>query len=64
MVYLTLHVGLGPFRPVSVDNVTSMKCTQNFTSSQEAAISSIVKAAGGAFNAVGTTSIRTLKHWK
>ena len=49
LVYLTLHVGLGTFRPVSVDNV------------DEHEMHSEVKARGKRVIAVGTTSIRTLE---
>ena len=63
LVYLTLHVGLGTFRPVSVDNVDEHEMHSEFyTLSQEAAdILNSVKAAGGRIVAVGTTSIRTLE---
>ena len=63
LVYLTLHVGLGTFRPVSVDNVDKHEMHSEFyTLSQEAADTlNSVKAAGGRIVAVGTTSIRTLE---
>ena len=63
MVYLTLHVGLGTFRPVSVENVDEHEMHSEFyTLSQEAADTlNSVKAAGGRIVAVGTTSIRTLE---
>ena len=63
LVYLTLHVGLGTFRPVSVDNVDEHEMHSEFyTLSQEAADTlNSVKAAGGRIIAVGTTSIRTLE---
>lgn len=63
LVYLTLHVGLGTFRPVSVDNVDEHEMHSEFYSlSQEAADTlNQVKAAGGRVVAVGTTSIRTLE---
>ncbi|TCD46660.1 tRNA preQ1(34) S-adenosylmethionine ribosyltransferase-isomerase QueA [Streptococcus sp. X16XC17] len=63
LVYLTLHVGLGTFRPVSVDNVDEHEMHSEFYSlSQEAADTlNQVKAAGGRVIAVGTTSIRTLE---
>ena len=61
--YLTLHVGLGTFRPVSVDNIDEHEMHSEFyTLSQEAADTlNSVKAAGGRIVAVGTTSIRTLE---
>lgn len=63
LVYLTLHVGLGTFRPVSVDNLDEHEMHSEFyTLSQEAADTlNQVKAAGGRVIAVGTTSIRTLE---
>ena len=63
LVYLTLHVGLGTFRPVSVDNVDEHEMHSEFyTLSQDAADTlNSVKAAGGRVIAVGTTSIRTLE---
>ena len=63
LVYLTLHVGLGTFRPVSVDNVDEHEMHSEFyTLSQDSADTlNSVKAAGGRIIAVGTTSIRTLE---
>ena len=63
LVYLTLHVGLGTFRPVSVDNVDEHEMHSEFyTLSQEAADTlNSVNATGGRIVAVGTTSIRTLE---
>lgn len=63
LVYLTLHVGLGTFRPVSVDNVEEHEMHSEFYSLSEKAASMLreVKAAGGRIVAVGTTSIRTLE---
>ena len=31
LAFITLHVGLGTFRPVSVDTIEDMICTQSFT---------------------------------
>lgn len=63
LVYLTLHVGLGTFRPVSVDSLEDHEMHSEFYSlSEEAAqILRQVKANGGRVIAVGTTSIRTLE---
>ncbi|MCY7040690.1 tRNA preQ1(34) S-adenosylmethionine ribosyltransferase-isomerase QueA [Streptococcus sanguinis] len=63
LVYLTLHVGLGTFRPVSVDSLDDHEMHSEFYSlSEEAAqILRQVKANGGRIIAVGTTSIRTLE---
>ena len=63
LVYLTLHVGLGTFRPVSVDNLDEHEMhSEYYQFSQEAADTlNQVKAKGGRVVAVGTTSIRTLE---
>ncbi|MGT2783802.1 tRNA preQ1(34) S-adenosylmethionine ribosyltransferase-isomerase QueA [Streptococcus merionis] len=63
LVELTLHVGLGTFRPVSVDNVDEHDMHSEFYSLSEEAAQVLrdVKAAGGRIVAVGTTSIRTLE---
>lgn len=63
MVYLTLHVGLGTFRPVSVDNLDDHDMHSEFYSLSEEAAQTLrdVKKAGGRVVAVGTTSIRTLE---
>ena len=63
LVYLTLHVGLGTFRPVSVDSLADHGMHSEFYSLSEAAARTLrqVKANGGHVIAVGTTSIRTLE---
>ncbi|HEL9598965.1 TPA: tRNA preQ1(34) S-adenosylmethionine ribosyltransferase-isomerase QueA [Streptococcus suis] len=63
LVYLTLHVGLGTFRPVSVDNLDEHEMHSEFynLSAEAAQTLNQVKAAGGRIVAVGTTSIRTLE---
>ncbi|HFI0035176.1 TPA: tRNA preQ1(34) S-adenosylmethionine ribosyltransferase-isomerase QueA [Streptococcus suis] len=63
LVYLTLHVGLGTFRPVSVDNLDEHEMHSEFyhLSADAAQTLNQVKAAGGRIVAVGTTSIRTLE---
>ncbi|MGG5314801.1 tRNA preQ1(34) S-adenosylmethionine ribosyltransferase-isomerase QueA [Enterococcus sp. AZ072] len=63
LVYLTLHVGLGTFRPVSVDNIAEHEMHSEFYRlTQEAADQlNAVREAGGKIVAVGTTSIRTLE---
>lgn len=63
MVYLTLHVGLGTFRPVSVDSLDDHEMHSEFYSLSEEAAQTLrqVKANGGRVIAVGTTSIRTLE---
>ncbi len=63
LVYLTLHVGLGTFRPISVENVDDHDMHSEFYTLSEEAAQALreVKSAGGRVVAVGTTSIRTLE---
>lgn len=63
LVYLTLHVGLGTFRPVTEDNIEDHKMHSEFYQfSQEAADTlNEVRKNGGRIIATGTTSIRTLE---
>ena len=58
-----LHVGLGTFRPVKVDDVKDHKMhSEFFTVTEEAArIVNEARAKGGRIFAVGTTSVRTLE---
>ena len=62
-VFLTLHVGLGTFRPVQVDDIADHKMhSEYYELSQECADEiNAVKVAGGRVIAVGTTSTRTLE---
>lgn len=63
LVYLTLHVGLGTFRPVSEENIEDHKMHSEFYRLTEDAAKTLneVKANGGRIFATGTTSIRTLE---
>jgi len=63
IAYVTLHVGLGTFRPVKVDNVKEHHMhTEYYQVSQEAAdIINATKANGGRVICVGTTSCRTIE---
>lgn len=63
LVYLTLHVGLGTFRPVNEENIDDHKMHSEFYHmSQEAADTlNEVRRNGGRIIATGTTSIRTLE---
>lgn len=63
IAYVTLHVGLGTFRPVKVDDITEHKMhTEHYTVPQEAAkIINDTKSAGGRVICVGTTSCRTVE---
>ena len=61
--YVTLHVGLGTFRPVKVDDVTKHKMhSEHYEVPKETAeLIKATKAAGKRVIAVGTTSCRTLE---
>ena len=61
--YVTLHVGLGTFRPVKVDDVTNHKMhSEHYHISKETAdLINDTKKNGGRVIAVGTTSTRTLE---
>lgn len=63
IVYITLHVGLGTFRPVSTENIEEHHMhSEYFSLSQESAdILNQVKESGKRIIAVGTTSVRTLE---
>ena len=61
--FVTLHVGLGTFRPVQVENVLEhhMHAELCMISKETAQILNQVKADGGRIICVGTTSCRTLE---
>lgn len=63
IAYVTLHVGLGTFRPVKVNDVTKHKMhSEHYEIPQETAdIIKETKAKGKRVIAVGTTSCRTLE---
>lgn len=63
IVHITLHVGLGTFRPVNVEDVTKhVMHTEHYIVTKEAADKlNEIKANGGKIIAVGTTSVRTLE---
>ncbi|MDH6431203.1 tRNA preQ1(34) S-adenosylmethionine ribosyltransferase-isomerase QueA [Paenibacillus sp. FSL R7-0048] len=63
IAYITLHVGLGTFRPMSVEKVEEhVMHSEYFVMSQETADTiNATKARGGRIIAVGTTSCRTLE---
>ena len=60
---MTLHVGLGTFRPVKVEDVLEHEMHSEFyqIDEQNAAIINETKKAGGRIISVGTTSTRTLE---
>ena len=63
IIPVLLHVGLGTFRPVKVDNVDEHEMhTEYFEVSEDAATRvNAVRERGGRIIAVGTTSVRTLE---
>ena len=63
IVFITLHVGLGTFRPVSVEDVTKHKMhSEYYSMSKDAAnILNEAKSKGNRIISVGTTTTRTLE---
>lgn len=63
IAHVTLHVGLGTFRPVKVENVLEHHMHSEFymVEEQEAEKINRVKASGGKVVCVGTTSCRTIE---
>ena len=63
VTYVTLHVGLGTFRPVSVDDVTKHKMHVEYycMSDETAKILNTAKKEKRRIISVGTTSVRTLE---
>jgi len=63
IVHVTLHVGLGTFRPVNVSDVTKhVMHSEHYIMTEEAANKlNKIKENGGRIIAVGTTSTRTLE---
>jgi S-adenosylmethionine:tRNA ribosyltransferase-isomerase len=63
IAFITLHVGLGTFRPVSVENVEEHDMHAEFYQMTEgtARLLNEVKQNGGRIIAVGTTTTRTLE---
>ena len=61
--FVTLHVGLGTFRPVKADQITDhhMHSELCMISSETAELLNQTRAAGGRIICVGTTSCRTLE---
>lgn len=62
-VFVTLHVGLGTFRPVSVEDINDHVMHREFYSVSPHAAAAInkAKAEGRRIVAVGTTAVRTLE---
>ena len=63
IAYVTLHVGLGTFRPVKVENVEEHKMHSEFYRIDKEAcdIINATKKSGGRVISVGTTSTRTVE---
>ena len=63
VVFVTLHGGLGTFRPVSVDDVTKHKMHSEYyvMSDEVAKVLNDTRKNGGKIISVGTTSTRTLE---
>lgn len=63
IAYVTLHVGLGTFRPVKVEDVTNHHMHSEYyeVTEETANIVNETKASGGRIICVGTTSCRTVE---
>jgi len=61
--FVTLHVGIGTFRPVSVENLAEHQMHSEWGEVPQATVDAIreTKERGGRIIAVGTTSVRTLE---
>jgi S-adenosylmethionine:tRNA ribosyltransferase-isomerase len=61
--YVTLHVGIGTFRPVEVEAITQHQMHQEWIDVPAETVDKIhqTQAAGGRVIAVGTTSVRSLE---
>lgn len=63
--YVTLHVGLGTFRPVKEEEITDHEMHSEYCiiSQEVADLINRTKAGGGRVVCVGTTSCRTVESW-
>ena len=63
--YVTLHVGLGTFRPVKEDEITDHEMHSEYCiiPQETADLINETKVAGGRVICVGTTSCRTIESW-
>lgn len=61
--YVTLHVGIGTFRPVEVEHITDHRMHAEWVELPEETVQLIqdTKAAGGRVIAVGTTGVRSIE---
>ena len=65
LCYVTLHVGLGTFRPVKAENILEHEMHSEYCviPQETADIINRTKANGGRVICVGTTSCRTIESW-
>lgn len=65
LCYVTLHVGLGTFRPVKAEEITEHEMHSEYCviPQETADIINETKANGGRVVCVGTTSCRTIESW-
>ena len=65
LAYVTLHVGLGTFRPVQEAEITDHEMHAEFCTISQTAADAInrTKTQGGRVICVGTTSCRTIESW-
>ena len=65
LCYVTLHVGLGTFRPVKEENITDHDMHSEYCMSSQETADQInqTKRQGGRVICVGTTSCRTIESW-
>ncbi len=65
LCYITLHVGLGTFRPVKAEDIDEHEMHSEYCviSKETADTINAAKAAGGRVVCVGTTSCRTVESW-
>ena len=65
LCYVTLHVGLGTFRPVKEDDLThhDMHSEYCIISQETAEVINATKRNGGRVVCIGTTSCRTIESW-
>ncbi|MEZ0324131.1 MAG: tRNA preQ1(34) S-adenosylmethionine ribosyltransferase-isomerase QueA [Hydrogenothermaceae bacterium] len=63
IAFITLHVGLGTFKPIQTDNITEHKMHEEFYTIPEETIEFIrkTKESGKSIVAAGTTVVRTLE---
>jgi S-adenosylmethionine:tRNA ribosyltransferase-isomerase len=63
LVSVTLHVGLGTFRPIQVDRLADHKMHSEYANVSEGVVKRLqsCRSEGGRIVAVGTTSVRTLE---